>query len=234
MYQDRIEYLKRAIKRTHKQYIRERKDGEASIKDVAKFFNIPIDERRMEDYSITEIDYKRPSIEVIDRKTETTYISEYTNDARLLNYYASGEPQFNSLIAITPTHKTESLYYIGSENPIIEKLTFTEGEYNLEFEREFPNSVGLFRNDGIQLIISYIQNINYKERNVEQRLLTKVYTKKPNDSKSTNIASTLASVDSVKSTIILILCGSKKGLDYSELFNKLPNRKIEFVVICLN
>lgn len=45
-----------------------------------------------------------------------------------------------------------------------------------------------------------------------------------NDSKSTNIASTLASVDCVKTRIILILCGSKKGLDYSELIAKLPKK----------
>ena len=185
MYQDRIEYLKRAIKRTHKQYTGERKDGEASIKDVAHFFNIPIDEERMEDYSVSAIDYNTPSIEIIDRRTETTYISKYTNNAKLLNHYASGQPQFNCLIAITPTHKIDSLYYIGSENPIIEKLTIKEGDYNLEFEREFPNIIGFFRNDEILLTISYIQNIKHKGRDVEQRLLTKVYSKSPNDN-STN------------------------------------------------
>ena len=42
MYRDRIEYLKRAIKRTYKRYTGERQDGSASIKDVADFFNIPI------------------------------------------------------------------------------------------------------------------------------------------------------------------------------------------------
>ncbi len=45
-----------------------------------------------------------------------------------------------------------------------------------------------------------------------------------NDSKSTNIASTLASVDSVKNPIILLLGGSNKNLDYTELFDKLPKR----------
>ena len=45
-----------------------------------------------------------------------------------------------------------------------------------------------------------------------------------NDSKSTNIASTIASVDSVKNPIILLLGGSNKGLDYTELFGRLPKR----------
>ena len=45
-----------------------------------------------------------------------------------------------------------------------------------------------------------------------------------NDSKSTNIASTIASVEAVNGSILLLLCGSKKGLNYSHLFEKLPKR----------
>lgn len=51
-----------------------------------------------------------------------------------------------------------------------------------------------------------------------------------NDSKSTNIASTVACVESVKGSIILLLCGSKKMLDYSQLFSSLPKRVKEIVV----
>ncbi len=50
MYQDRIEYLKRAIKRTYKRYTGERTNEKTTLLDVAKFFNIPIDKSRMEDY----------------------------------------------------------------------------------------------------------------------------------------------------------------------------------------
>ena len=51
-----------------------------------------------------------------------------------------------------------------------------------------------------------------------------------NDSKSTNIASTLASVETVKGAIILLLGGSNKGLDYRPLFNKLSKRVKQIVV----
>ena len=51
-----------------------------------------------------------------------------------------------------------------------------------------------------------------------------------NDSKSTNIASTLACVESVKGSIILLLCGSKKSLDYETLFKNLPKRVKQIVV----
>lgn len=51
-----------------------------------------------------------------------------------------------------------------------------------------------------------------------------------NDSKSTNVASTLACVESIKGAIVLLLGGSNKGLDYSILFKKLSKRVKEVVV----
>lgn len=51
-----------------------------------------------------------------------------------------------------------------------------------------------------------------------------------NDSKSTNINSTLASTETVKGVIILLLGGSNKGLDYTKLFNNLTKRVKEIVV----
>lgn len=51
-----------------------------------------------------------------------------------------------------------------------------------------------------------------------------------NDSKSTNISSTLASVETIKGAVILLLGGSKKGLDYTKLFDKL-NKRVRQVVV---
>lgn len=45
-----------------------------------------------------------------------------------------------------------------------------------------------------------------------------------NDSKSTNIASTLAAIKSFKQKQILIMGGSDKGYNFSDFFNFLPNR----------
>ncbi len=50
-----------------------------------------------------------------------------------------------------------------------------------------------------------------------------------NDSKSTNIASTLASVNSIKGAIVLLLGGSKKQLDYTNLFKNLTKRVKQIV-----
>ena len=51
-----------------------------------------------------------------------------------------------------------------------------------------------------------------------------------NDSKSTNLASTLASVETVKGAIILLIGGSNKELDYKPMFNKLSKRVKQIIV----
>ena len=51
-----------------------------------------------------------------------------------------------------------------------------------------------------------------------------------NDSKSTNISSTLACVEAIKGPIILLLGGSNKGLDYKKLFTRLPKR-VKYIIV---
>lgn len=180
MYNDKIEYLKRAIKRTYKRYIGERTDGNATLIDVLKFFNISIDESRIEDYKISKIDYNTPSIEVFDTKDSTLFAAKYTSNADLLNY-SGGEVRFIKLSSVNAKRRIDSLFYIGNETPIIEKMTFTNGNYDLVFEREMPNSVGVFSSDGIKFVVRYLQNLEYDGRNVQQQLLAKIFTNKYND-----------------------------------------------------
>lgn len=180
MYNDKIEYLKRAIKRTYKRYIGERTDGNATLIDVLKFFNISIDESRIEDYKISKIDYNTPSIEVFDTKDSTLFAAKYTSNADLLNY-SGGEVRFIKLSSVNVKRRIDSLFYIGNETPIIEKMTFTNGNYDLVFEREMPNSVGVFSSDGIKFVVRYLQNLEYDGRNVQQQLLAKIFTNKYND-----------------------------------------------------
>lgn len=173
MEQDRIEYLKRVIKRTYKRYTGERTDGEATLLDVAKFFNIPVDESRKEDYSIKKFDYNTPSIEIMDEKNNISYTATYTGKAKIGLIDFSGPIQFNCVISTSPIRKEESLYFIGSETPIVTKLTFFDGEYELTFTREMPNSV--FGNDEFKMVVEYSQNVVYDGKNVKQPLFTRVY-----------------------------------------------------------
>ena len=173
MYQDKIEYLKRVIKKTYERYTGESTDKKATLLDVAKFFNIPIEESRIEDYVIKNFDEVTPSIEIVDKRNAITYTATYTGDAELLNF--SGPMQFNYVISTSPIRKEEVLYYIGSETPIITKMTFTDGEYELVFEREMPNSVGdIFINDGVKMAVRYLQNLVYDGIEVKQSLLNRI------------------------------------------------------------
>ena len=83
MCKDNIENLKRAIKRTHERLIGKKTDKKVTLKDLAIFFNISIDEERLEDYRINKINYEVPSIELIDTKTNTSYNATYTDRADL-------------------------------------------------------------------------------------------------------------------------------------------------------
>lgn len=163
MNSDGIEYLREEIKRTYKKY---KEDG-TKILELSSFFNIPIDEARMDDYVVNNISYSTPRIEIIDQKNDIFYTATYTGDASLLNY--SGPIQFNSVVSISPSKKEEKLYYIKDKNPIVSRATFSDGNYDLIFERENSNRCA------VTTKVRYLQNINRNGRNVKQPLLNKIY-----------------------------------------------------------
>lgn len=177
MYSDKIEYLKRAIKRAYKRYTGERTDETATIKDVADYFNITLDESRLEDYEITNIDLKGPSIEIRDNIENITYFSEYTSYSRLMDMRHSNGTYINSLTQ-GPDYEIERLFRLDEKTPVIEKLVFNDEEYILSFEREFPNTLGKIANDGVRFTIRLSQEVYTNGFKNEQPLLTKIYSKK--------------------------------------------------------
>lgn len=179
MNQENVEYFKRKIKRTYKRYIGERTDKNASLTDVAKLFNIPIDEKRIGDYVIKQIDYNTPSIEIIDKKNNTSYSATYTGCAELLNFDVIGGIEFNKVVKLSKEKKEESLYYIGEKTPIITRMTFSDNDYDLTFEKEMPHSIN-FGNDGEKFRVRYLKNMKHKNENVKQFLLTREFEKNQN------------------------------------------------------
>ena len=173
MYNDKEEYLKRAIKRTYKRYIGERTDEKATIVDVLKFFNISVDTTRLEDYDVESIDYNMPAIKVVDKKENTIVTSKYTENARLLNY--SGSTKFINVIITNPNYRIESLYYTNSTIPIISQLTFIKDDYELIFEKERENYFGFGINADTRFVIRYMKNIKEGRKTGNQPLLSKIY-----------------------------------------------------------
>lgn len=180
MNEKQLDYFKRAIKRNYKRYTKERTDAEATLTDVTKFFNIPIDENRIKDYTIENINFKIPSIEVFDTKENTTYKAEYTACASLLGYYTDSEEyRYINLISDGPKGRVESLCYFGVEKPIISEATIQSdnGEYELIIQKQRPNIISVNSSDGDCLKIRYLQNSKQGNKKTKNTLLGKKITR---------------------------------------------------------
>lgn len=128
----------------------------------------------MEDYSISKIDYKIPSIEIEDAKTRTTYTATFTDTVELLNYHM-GPEIFNDVISTNAVRKEESVYSIKDNSLIIIQMTFTIEEYEIVLEREMPNSISLFSTRWNRFQTLYQKNVTVKNKLIKQPLLTRIY-----------------------------------------------------------
>lgn len=146
-----------------------------TAKKITEHFNIPIDESRIQDYIIQNAKLTGAAeIELTDTKNDITYTASYSNNATLLNYMG-GKIQFLNLTVVNHTIKIENCYYIGNDNPIISRVTFTDKEYGLVFEKEIPNLIHNSTNNGIKFSMDYFKNMIYEGQNVQQQLLTKIF-----------------------------------------------------------
>lgn len=178
--QSRIDYLKREIKRTYKRYTGERTDGKASLVDVANFFNIPIDESRLDDYVVKNFDYKTPSIEIFDTRNNVSHTAKYTNSVDLLRFFCIGAAcdKFIEVQTTSDDCKVDSFYWIDGTTPIISKMTFTDGNYKLAFTKELKNNLTDFSTDGVKFSICYSTDVDIENgRTAEQELLTRIFKK---------------------------------------------------------
>ncbi|HBA38048.1 MAG TPA: hypothetical protein DCY94_04945 [Firmicutes bacterium] len=178
----RLDYIKRVIKRTYKWYTGERDDGKASITDVAKWFDIKLDEERLEDYSIREFGFDIPSIEIVDSKTGTVYESKYTSDADMLNS-SGGAIKYVRVVEHNALYEAESLYYIPyphTENEnrhIVTKVSLRKGDKELTFTYEDQHHIGFTINPGKRFTVEYKKVVEKEEHEAKQRLFTKIYSK---------------------------------------------------------
>ncbi len=166
------EYLKSVIKRVYKQYTVERTDGQSTLADVAKLFNIPIDKSRLADYEIRTINFNdKLSLDLVDRKTNTEFKAKYTYN------YGLDRLSYINVTAKNSSKEIENIYYIGDTNPVITKITFIDGEYKLTFEKEMPNDARTnYINVNNKFTIQYLAN-HYDKHEEEVCLLSKTFQK---------------------------------------------------------
>lgn len=169
-YNSEIEYLKRSIKRTYKRYIGERTDGEASLTDVTKLFKIPVDETRLQDYVIKNIDYKEKiSIELNDTKENITYNANY--------YYTdNGEMYLLRIESQCSQRKIESLYRINDVEPFDSNMVISNCDgYKLKFRKQKPN-LRPANCSSNRFTVNYLNNTDSKSKD-ENIILTKIFAK---------------------------------------------------------
>ncbi len=159
MYKVEHSYLKEKIKEIYESY----RWGKVSIIDVARYFNLKLDESRLGDYKIELIDfdgtesksYEVPCIRILDTKNNTTTTAKYTSVADLLRL-STYEINFLEVVTTGDGYKVTSLYdlykqypifltigFDGVYEPIITEATFTKEDYNLSFTRTREHNVNL-------------------------------------------------------------------------------------------
>lgn len=169
MKDEKEEYLKRAIKRTYKQYTGERKDGQATIKDVADFFNIPIDSSRLEDYKVSDIKYDIPSIEIVDTKNNITNYATYISGFDITGFIQ--KPPFKYIALYTTMHgaRVERIYNLSDKQIVSERILYDDGLFIMDFDKQLANSPKKDIKNGRQF------KIEFKYKNNNQKGFIKVY-----------------------------------------------------------
>lgn len=154
-----LEFRKREIKRAYKRYIKERTDKEATIADVAAFFEIDL-QGRLADFYIVSISFdEQPALVLVDDRTHTVYEAKYTSNARLLNTFG-GPARFISVVSKNEERTVDSLYLIVSKQgvnnpPLVISTTFKLGNRTLTFTKENKYNVESSTYSSTRLDITY-------------------------------------------------------------------------------
>ena len=124
--------------------------------------------------------------------------------------------------------KDGALYYKNSKILEINQLRLQglHNEYNALFAIAVAKLYGI--ND--QIISNSLANfkgIPHRIQLISEKNGINVY----NDSKATNTTSTISAIKCMKGGTVLVLGGSNKGEDYSNLFNEIKNSKIKHIVL---
>ena len=142
-------------------------------------------------------------------------------------------PENAQIVTYSYNHNADVCYKNGAIF-LHNKKVITLNEIKLKGKHNVYNIMcaicfALIYNIKLKSIRNVLINLQAEKYRIE-RLATINQIHFVNDSKSTNIASTLASVETVKGAIILLLGGSNKALSYKTMFGKMTKRVKQIVV----
>ena len=148
---------------------------------IADKFNIVLEESRLEDYEFKSFNPKKSTIEILDKKTGAVYSSKIDREADILDFHDCSA-KYSNWKMVSPRYKLEKLFHLASKNPVIsykspviERLTFSEGEYDLIFEKQKPYHIETYRNHGLALNIRYVKRIECDGQVYSTDLLSRTY-----------------------------------------------------------
>lgn len=154
------------------------KKDSSSIAKLISLFNITgLNEHANID--ILSIDFSIPKIVLIDQDTKVIYVSELTNNSKLINY-SYDTYQF---ISITEQHHDKTIEYLYdlNYNPIVEKISYPNGKYELSLTKEYQQLDTTHHYK--KAIVRYSEAMNYNGNKLMQPLLTKVTKDNYSDNK---------------------------------------------------
>ena len=161
-------YLRRLIKRTYKWYTGERTDGTATILDLAKIFKLPIDEGKLEDYTVRTIDFDRLEIEIVSKSTGYSYYAIYSSSSDLLNYGGGEIPFINHSIYYGEKAKRETTLASYCDEVFYDRFTLRYDErYSLVLNKCYPNHYGLFSLKSVDTSIWLCDNRSSRTLGIE-------------------------------------------------------------------
>lgn len=159
---EKLEELKERIRRFYQK---------GDLKSLAECFNIQIDESRLEDYALVNVNFDLPAAQFWDKKNDIIYVATFNSYVRWYNGNNNGIP-YNYVVTINKTHRQESIYSIGADKPFIDRIIFSKDDYDLVIQRKLSGD-----NDQ-ELMVQYLKNVIYDGKRVQQELLTKIYVKR--------------------------------------------------------
>lgn len=162
------------IERTYHQYLLRENNNRQELLEITQYFHLSLDNSRLEDYQITEIQFWPLSIEVIDTKTNTIFTANYSKESEVLGIIAyENKIRFINISEKGSTYERASIYDMIEGKIVLERIQIRNEKYSLFLKKTQPNVInGLSKQDGVQFIVQYLET---DQKNHNHELLTNIY-----------------------------------------------------------
>jgi len=140
------------------------------IIDLAKIFKVQLDESRLEDYTITNLEYwnskiSTPSITIYDLKNKIQITSKITSVPSIGNVFPGNDDEYFEIRISSKKGILTKAYYTwkDEDKPIVEQLEFNLGENSIVFKREDYKQIYPNPDYNRELIIFYYEKDRHGE-----------------------------------------------------------------------